>query len=133
MMKLRTDLPIKYYLNVYNEEALQDDLVILFNISQYLLKVIELKGKSLDLENLKFTTASFKYIFGDRIKEEIFKSSLIKRIKTLIQEEYIAVKKEQFYITTKGAKEKNDHRNQYRRSNSSRNHRNSADNVGPGQ
>ena len=102
MMKLRPDLPIKYYLNVYNEEALQDDLVILFNISQYLLKVIELKSKSLDLENLKFTTASFKYIFGDRIKDEIFKSSLIKQLKGLIQEEYIEVKKEQFYITTKG-------------------------------
>ena len=102
MTKLRQDLPIKYYLNVYNEEDLQDDLVVLFNISQYLIKVADLKNKTLDFENLKFTTASLKYIFGEKIKDETFKSNLVKRIKTLIQEEYLEVKKDQFYITNKG-------------------------------
>ena len=43
MMKIRSDLPIKYYLNVYNEEHLQDDLTILFDIIQYLTKVIQAK------------------------------------------------------------------------------------------
>lgn len=101
-MKLRKDLPIKYYLNVYNEEDLQDDLAILFNISQYLIKVAEIKSKTLNPENLKFTTASLKYVFGEKIKDETFKSSLVKRIKTLIQEEYLEVKGEQFYISNKG-------------------------------
>ena len=98
-MKLKQDLPIKYYLNVYNEEDLQDDLVILFNISQYLIKVAEIKSKTLDFENLKFTTASLKYIFGEKIKDDEFKCNLIKKIKYLIQEKYIEVKGENFFIT----------------------------------
>ena len=54
-MKLRSDLPIKYYLNVHADDVLQDDLAILFDIIQYIIKVIEIKQKQLTIENLKFS------------------------------------------------------------------------------
>jgi hypothetical protein len=104
-MTLKPDLAIKYYLNVYNEEDLQDELAVLFNILQYLLKVADIKNRSLDLENLKFTTNSLKYVFGEKVKNDDFKSNLIKKIKYLIQEKYLTVKKENFYITKNGISE----------------------------
>jgi len=104
-MTLKPDLAIKYYLNVYNEEDLQDELAVLFNILQYLLKVADIKNRSLDLENLKFTTNSLKYVFGEKVKNEDFKCNLVKKIKYLIQEKYLTVKKENFYITKNGISE----------------------------
>ena len=95
-MNLKPDLAIKYYLNVYNEEDLQDELAVLFNILQYLLKVADIKNRSLDLENLKFTTNSLKYVFGEKVKNDDFKGNLVKKIKYLIQEKYITVKKKNF-------------------------------------
>lgn len=101
-MKLRSDLPIKYYLNVHNEEDLQDDFAVLFDIIQYLIKVIQVKQKELELKNLKFTSKSLKYIFGDNIKNETFKSDLVKRLKNLIESENLQVNGETIHITEKG-------------------------------
>lgn len=101
-MKIRSDLPIKYYLNVYNEENLQDELTILFDIIQYLTKVIQAKDKDLSLENFKFTSKSMKYIFGDKLKDETFKQNLVKRLKTLIATENVSVTGETMKITEKG-------------------------------
>jgi hypothetical protein len=102
MMKIRSDLPIKYYLNVYNEENLQDELTILFDIIQYLTKVIQAKDKDLSLENFKFTSKSMKYIFGDKLKDETFKQNLVKRLKNLIATENVSVTGETMKITEKG-------------------------------
>ena len=102
MMKIRSDLPIKYYLNVYNEENLQDELTILFDIIQYLIKVIQAKDKDLSLENFKFTSKSMKYIFGDKLKDETFKQNLVKRLKNLIATENVSVTGETMKITEKG-------------------------------
>ena len=101
-LKLRSDLPIKYYLNVYNEEDLQDNLVVLFNLIQYLSKVIQTKGKDHTLENYRFTSNSLKYVFGEKLKDETFKLALVKKIKSLITDEYLAVEKENMKITNKG-------------------------------
>ena len=101
-MKIRSDLPIKYYLNVYNEENLQDELTILFDIIQYLIKVIQAKDKDLSLENFKFTSKSMKYIFGDKLKDETFKQNLVKRLKNLIATENVSVTGETMKITEKG-------------------------------
>jgi hypothetical protein len=101
-MRLRSDLPIKYYLHVHNEEDLRDDLAVLFDIIQYVIKVIQVKQKELELKNLKFTSKSLKYIFGDNIKNETFKSDLVKRLKNLIESENLQVDGETIHITEKG-------------------------------
>ena len=101
-MKLRSDLALKYYLSLHNEEDLRDDLAVLFDIIQYLIKVIQVKQKELELKNLKFTSKSLKYIFGDNIKNETFKSDLVKRLKNLIESGNLQVDGETIYITEKG-------------------------------
>lgn len=101
ILKIRSDLPIKYYLLVHNEDGLHDELSSLFDILQYLNKVIQAKGKAASLDNFKFTANSLKYVFGDRLKDETFKQTLVKRLKTLIAQEYIFVEGEQMKITQK--------------------------------
>jgi len=101
-MKLRSDLPIKYYLNVHADDVLQDDLAILFDIIQYIIKVIEIKQKQLTIENLKFSSKSLKYVFGDRLNNETFKQNLVKRIKSLILSENLRVDGETMHITQNG-------------------------------
>jgi len=101
-MKLRSDLPIKYYLNLHSHKDLQDDLAVLFDISQYLLRVIEIKGKKLDPQNMKFSSKTFKYVFGDQLKDETFKQDLVKKIKALISQQLLEVKGEEIHFTQKG-------------------------------
>ena len=101
-MKLRSDLPIKYYLNLHNEERLTDDLSPLFDIIQYLIRVLQVKQKELELKNLKFTKNSLKYVFGERMKDETFKTDLVKRLKSLIEAGHMEVEGETIWITKKG-------------------------------
>ena len=102
ILNLRSDLKIKYYLGLYNEEDLYDDSSVLFDILQYILKVIQVKQKKLDFENIKFSSKSLKYVFGDKINDETFKSNLVKRIKSLIADEYLQVDGDSLKITEKG-------------------------------
>lgn len=102
MMTLRSDLPIKYYLNLYNEEGLSDEFTLLFEIVQYIIRVANSKEKSLDLKNIRFSSKSLKYVFGDKIKDETFKTNLVKSLKTLINEEYLVTEGDFIYFTKKG-------------------------------
>ena len=101
-MRLRSDLPIKYYLGLYNEEGLNNKFTLLFEISQYLIRVAEAKSKTLDPSAMKFSSKSLKYVFGDRIKDETFKTNLVKSLKTMINEEYLTTQGEFIYFTKKG-------------------------------
>jgi hypothetical protein len=102
MMKIRSNLPIKYYLGVYNEESISDEFTLLFEISQYLIRVAIQKEKEIDLDNFKFSSKSLKYVFGDKIKDETFKLNLVKSLKKLISEEYLRAEGDFMHFTKKG-------------------------------
>lgn len=104
-MTIRSNLPIKYYLNLHNEEGLQDNLSILFDIMQYLIKVAQMKDKEVNPSIFKFSSASLKYVFGEKIKDETFKTNLVKALKDLIQTEHFLVDGDNIKITTKGIEE----------------------------
>lgn len=101
-MKLRSDLPIKYYLNLYNEEGLNDEFTLLFEILQYIIRVANTKDKDLDPNNIRFSSKSLKYVFGDKVKDETFKSNLVKSLKKMITEEYLKSEGDFIYFTKKG-------------------------------
>jgi hypothetical protein len=101
-MNLRSDLPIKYYLNLYNEEGLSDEFTLLFEILQYIIRVANAKEKSLELKNIKFSSKSLKYVFGDKIKDETFKTNLVKSLKTMITNDYLMAEGDFIYFTKKG-------------------------------
>lgn len=101
-MILRSDLPLKYYLNLYNEDSLSDNYTVLFDILQYIIKVANAKEKSLELKNLKFSSKSLKYVFGERLKNETFKVSVVKSLKEMIFREYLKSEGDFIYFTKKG-------------------------------
>jgi hypothetical protein len=90
---LRSDLPLKYYLELYNNEKTFDSKSLLYNIILYLAKV-----KDSD-NSLKFTTKIFKYIFGDKLNNETFKAILVKNLKELLSNGDVTVTDSTFYIS----------------------------------
>jgi hypothetical protein len=74
---------------------------VLFDIMQYLIKVVQMKSKKLEFDNLNFSSKTLKYIFGDKLKDETFKQDLVKKIKNLISDQYFEVKGESMYLTQK--------------------------------
>jgi hypothetical protein len=101
-LTLKQDLPIKYYLNLYNEPGVADQYSTLYDILSYLIRVIESKNKELTLNNLKFSSKTLKYVFGDNLKDETFKSNIVKNIKELIAIDYLNVSGETISITENG-------------------------------
>ena len=101
-LKINQDLPIKYYLNLYNEPGVTDHYSTLYDILSYLIRVIEVKNKELTLNNLKFSSKTLKYVFGDNIKDETFKANIVKNIKELISLECLKVNGETINVTEKG-------------------------------
>lgn len=102
MMNLRSDLPIKYYLNLHNEEGLSTELSLLYEISQYIIRVASMKGRELEADAMKFSSKSLKYIFPEKIKDETFKAYLVKSLKIMISDGYLLPKGEFIFFTKKG-------------------------------
>lgn len=101
-MTLRSDLPIKYYLNLHNDEALYDQYSALFEILQYLVKVAQSKNTEINWQNLKFSSKSLKYIFGEKLKAEDFKQYIVASLKYLIANEYLNTDGDFIIFTEKG-------------------------------
>ena len=76
---------------------------ILFEIINYIItNNIEGKDKKINYKNLKFSSKTLKYIFGERFESEEEKDSIISMIKELIEEKNIDVKSKTFHISEKG-------------------------------
>lgn len=83
------------------EEELIEENSILYEILQYLIKVLESKNKELTYENLKFSSKSLKYIFGDKIKDETFRLQIVQSLKKLLNSSFLTSDKEFMYIEKK--------------------------------
>jgi hypothetical protein len=101
-LTLRSDLPIKYNLNLHREEGLRDDRSILFDIIGHFLRVAQSKQKETSLDSFNFSSKTMKYVFGDRLKDETFKLELVKSIKQLISSGEILATGETMSVTEKG-------------------------------
>jgi hypothetical protein len=67
-----------------------------FDILSYIVKVTQVKSKEFDLEDIKFSTKTLKYVFGDKLTAE-FLEKLKLLMKDLI-EDNILIKKGEFII-----------------------------------
>lgn len=99
---LSHNAPIKYHLNLHNEVSEDDKFSVLYDIIKHVVKVIEAKGRDLDMSSLKFTTNTLKYIFGELIKDETFRQKTVKSIKELIASGFLRVEDKTIYITKAG-------------------------------
>jgi hypothetical protein len=71
---------------------------ILFDILSWILYVIETKNRDFDINNLKFTPASVKYIFPEEIKSPTFKTVLKSTLKDLMSNGDIRSDGKAFYV-----------------------------------
>ena len=100
-IEIREDLPLKYYLNLHLNRYTEDS--VLFEIINYIVaNNIENKDKIISYENLKFSSKTLKYIFGEDMIDEKFKNEIIFSIKKLISDAKINVNKKYFHVTEKG-------------------------------
>jgi len=102
--KLKSDLPLKYLLEMHTAlpgyPTRQD---FLFEILTYLVRVAEAKSKDWDSSDIKFSTKTLKYVFGDKINNDNFKDSIKLLMKDLIEDntllkkgEYLAISESEF-------------------------------------
>lgn len=84
-MKIKKNAELKYHLDLHLHEDFIDDESITFEIARYLFL------QSQDLSNLKFTSKTLKYIFGEKMSDEKFKEKLILVIKEGIKNSTIIV------------------------------------------
>ena len=100
-LSLRSDLLIKYHLNLHLSDNTIDEDAVLYEILVYTVqKINENRDKDLSYNNLKFTSKTLKYIFGDD-KLEDNKVKIISSLKKLIETDYLERKGKSIYITNK--------------------------------
>jgi len=100
-IEIKDDLPLKYYLSLHLNKYTEDS--VLFEIINYIVtNNIENKDKNISYDNLKFSSKTLKYIFGEDIIDEKFKNEIIFSIKKLISDEKISVNRKYFHVTEKG-------------------------------
>ena len=101
-LELREDLCLKFYLNLHLNGEHFDKNSALFEIITYTVqKIKENKDKDLSYNNLKFSSKTLKYIFGqERLEEK--KEEIIGHLKDLIQDDLLEPKGKSFFITEKG-------------------------------
>lgn len=103
MIKLKNDLQLKYYLNMHLNNTLIDKNAILFEVISYVLSNnIEGKEKDVTYKNLKFSSKTLKYIFGERFESEEEKDGIISMIRELVEEKSIDIRSKTFHISEKG-------------------------------
>lgn len=100
---INQQLPLKYILQAYSSlpsYPTKDDFV--FDILSYLVKVHESKNKDLDSSQIKFSTKTLNYIFGDKLKTDFLEKIKI-IIKDLVEDgtlvktgEFLVVKESEF-------------------------------------
>ncbi len=78
-MILRSDLELKYYLLLHNEDQVFTRDSVLFDILEYFVKI-----KKEAQSQFKFSSKTLKYIFGEKLNDEKLKEKIVLSIKDLI-------------------------------------------------
>ena len=101
-LELRENLSIKYYLNLHLSDDHLDENSVLYEILAYTIQRInENKDKVLSYDNLKFSSKTLKYIFGEEgLKQN--KDIIVSSLKNLIKLEFLKSKGKTIYITENG-------------------------------
>ena len=81
------------------ESFLEKDSIA-FEVIKYVVNDIESNdNKDFTFDNLKFTSKTLKYVFGDKMKDDVFKEYTITSLKQMIRDGWIEPKNKSMYIT----------------------------------
>ena len=96
---IQPNIPLKYLLDSHTAlpsyPTRQD---FMFDILSYIVKVTQIKSKDFDPDDIKFSTKTLKYVFGDKLTAEF-----LEKIKLLMKgliEDNILTKKGEFIIVS---------------------------------
>jgi hypothetical protein len=99
-LKIKDETPIKYHLNMHLMKSFIERDSIGFELIKYVVNEIEANDKKeLTFENMKFTSKTLKYVFGDQMKDEEFKEYIISKLKEMISLNWINPKNKSMFIT----------------------------------
>ena len=83
-------------------ESFVDRDSIGFELTKYVINDVNSNDKKeLTFDNLKFTSKTLKYVFGDKMKDDKFKEYIINAIKEMISLGWIAPNNKAMFITDK--------------------------------
>jgi hypothetical protein len=97
--RINRDLPIKYSLNLHQAVPgypTQQDFI--FDVSSHIARVAEAKGKDWDPSDIKFSTKTLKYVFGDHMNDESFVQVVKKILTDLVSTGLLSKKGEFIFI-----------------------------------
>jgi hypothetical protein len=95
-MKISSDAPIKYSLDLHLTDSHISPEGIIFEIVRYC--IAQFKSSEIELDNVKFTSKTLKYVFGNRLDGE-FKDLVVSSIKEYIGSGFIKPNNNSMYIT----------------------------------
>lgn len=95
-MKINSDTPIKYSLDLHLTDSHISPESIVFEIVRYCIN--QFKSSEVDLDGVKFTSKTLKYVFGNRLDGE-FKDLVVSSIKEYIASGLIKPNNNTMYIT----------------------------------
>jgi len=97
--KISENLPIKYTLTLHQAvPGYPTSTDFIFDVASHIVRVAEVKGKDWDPDDIKFSTKTLKYVFGDHINDEIFMQSIKKILTDLISSNTLIKKGEFIFI-----------------------------------
>ena len=100
MLKINKYLPIKYHLNLHLLSDIPHDESIMFEIIRFLISQINKKDES-NYSDVKFTSKTLKYVFGDMMNNEEFKKNIIRILKQNIENGNVETSNNNMYIKDK--------------------------------
>lgn len=97
---LKQSLPLKYFLDTHiallSYPTEQD---FMFDIISYIVRVSVSKAKPIDPKDIKFSTKTLKYVFGDRLANQEFADKIKLIMKSLIEDGSLIKKGEYLQIS----------------------------------
>ena len=101
-LKIKDELPIKYHLNMHLMESFIERDSIGFELIAYVINdIASNENKDLTIDNMKFTSRTLKYVFGDKMKDETFKEYVVNNLKEMINMKWIKPTGKSMHITEK--------------------------------
>jgi hypothetical protein len=102
IFKINQALPIKYVLGVHTAlPKYPTEQDFMFDVAAHLVRVTEVKSKDWDPTDIKFSTKTLKYVFGDKMESEEFKTQIKSLLKILIDNGSLTKKGEFIFVPEK--------------------------------
>jgi hypothetical protein len=99
---IQRDLPIKYVLGLHPAvPTYPNGQDFMFEVASHLVRVAEVKSKEWDPLEIKFSTKTLKYVFGENMNDESFRER-VKSILVELLETGALIKKGEFIFIPAG-------------------------------